>query len=116
MCCVGWKLWQLLLDMAGWVSLLGPADVNRASATAGSRFPAEALLLLAFICCVLLCDHQVLPDMAGWVSLGPADVDGKAAHMWQLKEMQGEKVNTYTFYVAEVRECANQCFPVNAAH
>jgi hypothetical protein len=41
--------------------------------------------------------------MSGWVSLGPADVDGKQAHMWQLKEMQGEKVNTYTFYVAEVR-------------
>jgi hypothetical protein len=46
---------------------------------------------------------QVLPDMAGWVSLGPAEVDGQQAHMWQLKEMQGEKVNTYTFYVAEVR-------------
>jgi hypothetical protein len=46
--------------------------------------------------------------MAGWVSLGPADVDGKQAHMWQLKEMQGEKVNTYTFYVAEVRTANKQ--------
>jgi hypothetical protein len=51
------------------------------------------------LCCVC---HQVLPDMAGWVSLGPASVEGRQAHMWQLKEMQGQKVNTYTFYVAEV--------------
>lgn len=46
---------------------------------------------------------QVLPNMKDWVPYGPAEVDGKPAHMWQLKEMAGEKVNTYTFYVAEVR-------------
>ncbi|KAF6265677.1 hypothetical protein COO60DRAFT_1697673 [Scenedesmus sp. NREL 46B-D3] len=45
--------------------------------------------------------QQVLPDMAGWVWLGPADVDGQHANMWQRKQMQGEKVNTYTFYIAE---------------
>jgi hypothetical protein len=56
-----------------------------------------------------LWQFQVLPDMSGWVSLGPADVGGKQAHMWQLKEMQGEKVNTYTFYVAEVRLDNNRC-------
>ncbi|KAF8061334.1 cfaD [Scenedesmus sp. PABB004] len=44
---------------------------------------------------------QVLPDLSDWVDFGPAEVDGHAAVMWQFKEMAGEKVNTYTFYVAE---------------
>jgi hypothetical protein len=45
---------------------------------------------------------QVLPQLDGWVPYGSAEVDGTPASMWQLKEMAGEKVNTYTFYISEV--------------
>lgn len=48
--------------------------------------------------------RQVLPDMSkGWADFGPAQVDGAPGRMWQLKELAGSKVNSYTFYVAEVR-------------
>lgn len=46
---------------------------------------------------------QVLPDMTDWQPYGSVVVDGKDAQLWQYKEMAGEKVNTYSFYVTEVR-------------
>lgn len=47
------------------------------------------------VCCLLVFSHlQVLPDMSEWVDFGPAKVNGRKAHMWQLKDMAGEKVNT----------------------
>lgn len=50
-----------------------------------------------------LCQLQVLPDMSPWVDMGPAEVDNTPARMYQLKNMAGEKVNTYTFYISEVQ-------------
>ena len=41
--------------------------------------------------------------MSHWINFGPADVDGQSAVMWQLKDMWGEKVNTYSFYITEVK-------------
>jgi hypothetical protein len=41
--------------------------------------------------------------MSPWVDMGPAEVDNTPARMYQLKNMAGEKVNTYTFYISEVQ-------------
>lgn len=41
--------------------------------------------------------------MTPWVDMGPAEVDDTDARMYQLKNMAGEKVNTYTFYIGKVR-------------
>lgn len=40
--------------------------------------------------------------MTPWVDMGPAEVDNTDARMYQLKNMAGEKVNTYTFYIGKV--------------
>jgi len=40
--------------------------------------------------------------MSPWADLGPAEVDDTPARMFQFKEMAGEKVNTYTFYISMV--------------
>lgn len=40
--------------------------------------------------------------MTPWADMGPAEVDDTDARMYQLKNMAGEKVNTYTFYIGKV--------------
>jgi hypothetical protein len=40
--------------------------------------------------------------MTPWVDMGPVEVDDTDARMYQLKNMAGEKVNTYTFYIGKV--------------
>jgi hypothetical protein len=45
---------------------------------------------------------QVLPDMSPWVDMGSAEVEDTPARMYQYKNMAGEKVNTYTFYISKV--------------
>jgi hypothetical protein len=46
---------------------------------------------------------QVLPDMSPWVDMGSAEVEDTPARMYQYKNMAGEKVNTYTFYISKVK-------------
>lgn len=48
--------------------------------------------------------------MSPWVDMGSAEVDDTPARMYQYKNMAGEKVNTYTFYISKVRSTSEGSF------
>lgn len=84
-----------VFDDPGKGPVLSSSAASRVAGAAASSggVPAAAPSLRA----------PALPDLSagGWVHAGAAAVGGRPAELWQRKDIKGQKISSYAFYVSE---------------